>query len=149
MGKDAVQEYIEVLKKRYMESTRAEKSRRLSEFCATGDYERKYAFKLLGGRAPGRTKRSGPRPVYDRAFLVHLVALWRLMRKMCSKRMKAAIPLWLRYYNVETLTDDIRGKLEGISPSSIDRLLKPYKAEFRKGLSATRPGPFLKPKKCI
>lgn len=144
MGKDAMQEYIDVLKKRYMESTRAEKSRILSEFCATGDYERKYAIKLLGGKVPGRTKRSGPHPVYDQPFLVHLVALWRLMRKMCSKRMKAAIPLWLHYYNVETLTDDIRGKLKGISPSSIDRLLKPYKAEFRKGLSATRAGPFLK-----
>lgn len=144
MGKDAMQEYIEVLKKRYMESTRAEKSRILSEFCATSEYERKYAIKLLGGKVPGRTKRSGPRPVYDQLFLFHLVALWRLMRKMCSKRMKAAIPLWLRYYNAETLTDDVRAKLLGVSPSSIDRLLKPFKAEFRKGLSATRAGPFLK-----
>lgn len=144
MGKDVMQEYIEVLKKRYMESTRAEKSRILSEFCATGDYERKYAIKLLGGKVPGRTKRSGPRPVYDPAFVFHLVALWRLMRKMCSKRMKAAIPLWLRYYNAETLTEEIRTKLSSISPSSIDRLLRPYKVEFRKGLSATKAGPFLK-----
>jgi hypothetical protein len=66
------------------------------------------------------------------------------MRKMCSKRMKAAIPLWLSYYNSESLTEDIRVKLKGISPSSIDRLLRPYKAEFRKGLSATKAGAFLK-----
>lgn len=144
MGKDAMQEYIEVLRKRYIQSTRAEKSRILSEFCATGDYDRKYAIKLLGGKVPGRTKRSGPRPVYDQGFMLHLVALWRLMRKMCSKRMKAAIPIWLRYYNAESLTDEIRVKLRGISPSSIDRLLRPYKAEFRKGLSATKAGAFLK-----
>jgi len=144
MGKDALQEYIEVLKKRYIESTRAEKSRILSEFCATGEYDRKYAIKLLGGKVPGRTKRSGPRPVYDQAFVYHLVALWRVMRKMCSKRMKAAIPLWLRYYNAESLTEEIRVKLKGISASSIDRLLKPYKAEFRRGLSATKAGAFLK-----
>jgi hypothetical protein len=144
MGKDAMQEYIEVLKKRYIQSTRAEKTVILSEFCATGEYDRKYAIKLLGGKVPGRTKRSGPRPAYDQAFMVHLVALWRLMRKMCSKRMKAAIPLWLSYYNSESLTEDIRVKLKGISPSSIDRLLRPYKAEFRKGLSATKAGAFLK-----
>lgn len=144
MGKDAMQEYIEVLKKRYIESTRAEKSRILSEFCATGDYERKYAIKLLGGKVPGRIMRSGPKPVYDKAFLFHLVALWRVMRKMCSKRMKAAIPLWLRYYNAESMTEEIRSKLLSISHSSIDRLLRPFKAEFRKGLSATRAGPYLK-----
>lgn len=139
-----MQEYIEVLKMRYIQSTRAEKTRILSEFCATGDYERKYAIKLLGGKVPGRIKRSGPKPVYDKPFLFHLVALWRVMRKMCSKRMKAALPLWLRYYNAESLTDEIRSKLLFISCSSIDRLLKPYKAEFRKGLSATRAGPYLK-----
>jgi hypothetical protein len=66
------------------------------------------------------------------------------MRKMCSKRMKAAIPLWISYYNSESLTEDIRVKLKGISPSSIDRLVRPYKAEFRKGLSATKAGAFLK-----
>ena len=106
-----MQEYIEVFKKCYTESTQAEKSRIRSEFCATRDHERRYWIKLLGGKFPGRTKRCGPRSVYDRAFSFHRVAMWRLMLKMCSKRMKAAIPFWRRYYSPESLTDEVRLKL--------------------------------------
>ncbi len=144
MGKDAMLEYIETLRVRYIQSTKNEKKTILSEFCATSQYDRKYAIKLLGGKVAGRTKQSGPKPVYDSDFMIHLVCLWTLMRRMCSKRMKAAIPLWLDYYRSETLTIEIREKLMAISPSSIDRLLRPYKVEFRKGLSATKPGAFLK-----
>jgi hypothetical protein len=144
MGKDAMLEYIETLRKRYIQSTKIEKNMILSEFCATSQYDRKYAIKLLGGKVASRSKQSGPKPVYDSDFMVHLVCLWTLMRRMCSKRMKAAIPQWLDYYRSETLTIEIRNKLMTISPSSIDRLLKPYKIEFRKGLSATKAGAFLK-----
>ena len=144
MGKDAMLEYIETLSKRYIQSTKIQKNTILSEFCATSGYERKYAIKLLGRKVSGRTKQSGPKAVYDSDFVTHLVCLWTLMRRMCSKRMKAAIPLWLDYYRSETLTIEIRNKLMTISPSSIDRLLRPYKVEFRKGLSATKPGAFLK-----
>ncbi len=144
MGKDAMLEYIETLRKRYIQSTKNEKKTILSEFCATSQYDRKYAIKLLGGKVAGRTKQSGPKAVYDSDFVIHLVCLWTLMRRMCSKRMKADIPLWLDYYRSGTLTIEIRDKLMTISPSSIDRLLRPYKVEFRKGLSATNPGAFLK-----
>ncbi|MCX6116728.1 MAG: hypothetical protein NT027_04245 [Proteobacteria bacterium] len=58
-------------------------------------------------------------------FLFHLVAFWRLLDKMCSKRMKAAIPLWLCYYNAESLNDDIRTKPLNFSTSLSDRLLRP------------------------
>ena len=116
MGKDAMLEYIETLSKRYIQSTKIQKNTILSEFCATSGYERKYAIKLLGRKVSGRTKQSGPKAVYDSDFVTHLVCLWTLMRRMCSKRMKAAIPLWLDYYRSETLTIEIRNKLMTISP---------------------------------
>jgi hypothetical protein len=144
MGKDAVQEYLEVARKRYIQSTRSQKSVILTEFCANTGYERKYAIKLLSGAVPGRTQRSGPKPTYDASFKVHLVALWKVMRKMCGKRMKAALSLWLNYYSADGFTEEIKAKLLAISASSIDRILRPYKLEFRKGLSATKPGAFLK-----
>ncbi len=67
---------------------------------------------------------------------------WKLMRRMCSKRMKAALPLWLEYY--EDCDEEIKELLRTISSSSIDRLLKPYRDEWKKGLSATKAGSFLK-----
>jgi hypothetical protein len=74
----------------------------------------------------------------------HLVALWKLMNYMCSIRMKEALPLWLDYYEAPSLTEEVRQKLLAISPSSIDRLLRPHKEGCQRGLSATRKGAFLK-----
>jgi hypothetical protein len=58
-----------------------------------------------------------------------------MMGRMCSKKMKAALPLWIGYY--EPVDPSIRRLILSISPSSIDRLLKSYR-----GLSGTRPSLF-------
>lgn len=66
----------------------------------------------------------------------------------CSERLKAAIALWLPYYNLHSsnhLTEkDIR-LLTEISPSTIKRLLRKLKSKYKKfGLSTTKPGSLLK-----
>jgi hypothetical protein len=66
---------------------------------------------------------------------------------MCSKKLKAAIPLWLPFYETvyKALTSDTQDKLLSISAATIDRVLKPVRvAHRRKGLSGTRPGSLLK-----
>ena len=50
---------------------------------------------------------------------------------MCSVRLKSAIPIWIGHYPIE-LKDDLRAELMGISVSSIERFLKPAKAELRR-----------------
>jgi len=66
---------------------------------------------------------------------------------MCSKKLKAALPLWLPFYDTayEPLDPKIKGQLLSMSPATIDRLLKPVRAKAgRKGLCGTRPGSLLK-----
>jgi hypothetical protein len=66
---------------------------------------------------------------------------------MCSKRLVAAIPLWLPFYEkaYEKLSDEVRNKLLSISAATIDRLLAPTRAKTRpRGLCATKPGSLLR-----
>ncbi|MEE8056936.1 MAG: hypothetical protein V3T17_03755 [Pseudomonadales bacterium] len=66
---------------------------------------------------------------------------------MCSKKLKAAIPLWLPFYEMayEPLAAEIQDKLLSISHATIDRVLKPIRVKYgRKGLGGTKPGSLLK-----
>jgi hypothetical protein len=66
---------------------------------------------------------------------------------MCSKRLKAALPVWLPFYEQKLgkLTERVRKNLLRISPATIDRLLKKTRARYPgKGLCGTRPGRLLK-----
>lgn len=142
MSKDALSQYIAKVRIRYIKATKMQKTKILDEFCATSEFERKHAIKVLRGQRNLRTRRSGPKRRYDDECVKHLVILWKAMRRMCSKRMKVALGIWLDYY--DDCDKSTKNLLLQISPSSIDRLLKPYRAEWRKGLSATKPGSFLK-----
>jgi hypothetical protein len=65
---------------------------------------------------------------------------------MCSKRLKAAIPLWLPFYQLEfgPLPEDTVAKLQRVSSATLDRLLRPLRALHPKGRGSTRPGTLLK-----
>jgi hypothetical protein len=66
---------------------------------------------------------------------------------MCPKRLVAAIPLWLPFYeqSYEKLSDEVSSKLLSISAATIDRLLAPIRAKSkRRGLCATKPGRLLR-----
>lgn len=144
MSIEARREYLAAIRLRYKNSTRGQRSRILDEFCEVCNYNRKHAIRLLGGRPPDRIVKPGPKPKYDAEVVSHLVILWKLMNYMCSVRMKAALPIWLDYYQPETLLELSRVNLLEISSSSIDRLLKPHRATSQRGLSGTKSGAFLK-----
>lgn len=67
------------------------------------------------------------------------------MERVCTKRMKQVIPLWLEYYDAPGLTPELRGKLIEMSASTLERMLKRIRKSV-KGLSTTRPGDFIKSK---
>jgi hypothetical protein len=69
------------------------------------------------------------------------------MRRICSKKMKYALPGWLKHFDSPGMTDEIRIKLLQMSPATMDRILKPVRAhEMPHGLTTTRPGSFRKGK---
>jgi hypothetical protein len=147
MSKYEKQVYLEAIHKRYHRAKRADKGRIMNEFCSVCGYQRKYAIRLLGSkpakspRRPGRPCRYNP-PL----FLAVLRKLWLATDQMCSKRLVAAVPLWLPHNETcfGALDEWTRVKLAEISPASIDRLLKAVRAQHPKGLSGTKPGTLLK-----
>lgn len=127
------------VRERYKKATKKNKTKILDEFCETCSYKsRKHAIAILNGQKEPRQRSPGPKPVYNQNFVFHLVALWRLMGYMCSKKMVEALPLWIGFYRDPTFNDGISTKLLSVSSATIDRLLKPYRHGPRRGLSATQ-----------
>jgi hypothetical protein len=147
MGTKSKQEYLLAIWGRYQRVGRRFKSKILDEFCEVCRYSRKYAIGLLN-RKPGQRRRApGPRRRYDAQVLKALKFIWLKAEQMCSKRLKAALPLWLPFYEQQqgSLDESVRQKLLRISPATIDRLLKQARARYPgKGLSGTRWGRHLK-----
>jgi len=140
-------EYLLAIWERYQRVGRRFKSKILDEFCAVCGYTRKYAIGLLSRKPRRRQCQPGPRRRYDGQVLEPLKVIWLAAEQMCSKRLKAALPLWLPFYEQEhgPLFEAVRKKLLQISAASIDRLLKKERARYRgKGLCGTRPGGLLK-----
>ena len=64
----------------------------------------------------------------------------------CAKRLKAILPLWLPFVELE-IPPEIEHKLLSISASTIDRLLAKIRSKYNKiGISTTKPGSILKKK---
>ena len=140
-------DYLRAIWERYQRVGRRFKSKILDEFCAVCGYTRKYAIGLLSRKPRRRRRKPGPRRRYDGEVLEPLKAIWLAAEQLCSKRLKAALPLWLPFYEQERgpLAAPVRKKLLQMSAASIDRLLKKERARYRgKGLCGTRPGGLLK-----
>lgn len=144
MSQNSKKDYLLAIWDRYQRVGRRFKSKILDEFCEICGYARKYAIQLLSRKPHSRPKKPGPKPKYDHAVLETLKAIWLLSEQMCSKRLKAALPIWLPFYEQAhgPLPATTRTKLLRISPASIDRLLKRARLRYpRRGLSGTRCGP--------
>jgi hypothetical protein len=120
----------------------------LDEVCEVCGYERKYAIRLLNGASKPSTGKRGRKSEYNDPELIKaLKTLWMSSNQLCGKRLKQALPHWLRHYQKHhgTLSDECQEKLLQISPASIDRVLKPFKAQMRrKRNTGTKPGTLLK-----
>lgn len=148
MGKKERYVYLEAIRVRYLEVDKESKRLILDEFCHVCGYNRKYAIRLLNGKRKRYKERPGRKPVYCSAeFLTALKRIWLATDQMCSKKLVAAIPLWLPFYEetYEKLSNETTNKLLSIRAATIDRLLAPIRAKTRpKGRTATKPGSLLR-----
>lgn len=151
MSPRSKQEYLAAIVKRYRTASRGIKTVILNEFCSACGYHRKHALRLLRTFRRFTQKTSakrGRRPVYDPELLrVPLKRIWKAANLPCSKRLKAIIALWLPGY-VKTygpIPEKTAVALLRISAPTIDRILKPVRAEYAgHGRSTTKPGTLLK-----
>ena len=115
--------YLETIRSRYRKSTKKQKSQILNEFCAVCGYERKYAIRILWGHVDPRSRRPGPRRIYSHQVIPHLIYFWSAMNRCCSKKMKAALPLWFPFYR-EPIDPETKRLLLKMSSATIDRRLR-------------------------
>src|SRR5512137_2422753 len=98
MGRNSKSEYPRAIWDRYQRAGRRYKSKILDEFCAVCGYTRKYAIGLLRRKLGHRRKKPGPLRRYDAQVFAPLKAIWVYSEQLCSKRLKAALALWLPFY---------------------------------------------------
>lgn len=145
MGKDERYAYLKAVKDRYCQADKKSKAIILDEFCHVCGYNRKYAIRILNKKGKRVKKQPGRKPVYwTEELVVVLKRIWLATDQMCSRKLVAAIPLWLPFYG-RALSDETTEKLLSISAATIDRLLAAIRIQNRpKGLCTTKPGSLLK-----
>lgn len=137
MSNEVKRQYLNRVRLRYLKGSKKHKTLILDEFCQVCEISRKHAIKLINEESKSTPLRPGPPVTYGPIIQNHIVILWRAMGMICSKKMVAAIPLWLEYYY--GITPDERVQLMQISSSTIDRILAKHRIEIRRGLTSTSP----------
>jgi hypothetical protein len=151
MSPRSKREYIEAILLRYKKASSKEKTVILNEWCATCGYHQKHAIRLLRGFKrfirPKAKKRGRPSLYHHDLVLKPLKRICLAVNLPCSKRLKAILPLWLPGYveHFGELPLPVLKALRNISASTIDRLLKPIRIQYRKrGRATTKPGTLLR-----
>ena len=87
----SIREYAAAIRKRYLTSTKKEKSRLLNEFCTVTGYHRKAAVRPLR-RPKGGGNRRGRQSQYGLPVAHALKRVWEASDRLCSKRLAPFLP---------------------------------------------------------
>ncbi len=145
MTQRSIKEYAEVMRRRYLKANRREKGRLLDEFVQVTGYHRKSAIRILLGRRGSSSSHPRGRPRrYGLEAALALKTIWEISDCLCSRRLKpfmAELISILKHHGEFTLGPEVEAQLCQMSPSTMDRLLRPYRCRTkRRSLSTTRPG---------
>jgi hypothetical protein len=141
--------YLNLLRARYRQASKKEKTAILDEYVKTTGQNRKYAIGVLTGK-----RRTGKRPIHRPRRAIYgdeeiqaLLMLSDLFDGICSKRLRAAMDVelpGLYESGVLQITSECYHKLMQISPATMDRLLVGQRPQLRKSRGFTKPGTLLK-----
>ena len=147
MTLNSIHEYADIMRKRYLKANKKEKSQILNEFVKVTGYHRKAAIRVLLKVAPLTTGRKGHPATYG-AVLQPLKVIWEASDRLCSKRLQPFMPEMIQVLKRKgelQINADQEAQLVKLSPSTIDRMLRPCRnAGGRKSRSTTQPGNLLK-----
>lgn len=133
---------------KYRRSNKAKRSKLLDELCDLTGMNRKYVIRKLNKKKTKVVTRRGAKATYaPDTYLPIIKPIWLAADQICGKRLKVVLEDWLHFYGNEfgSLEAGVRCKVLQISSATLDRLLKPIKANFRgRGISGTKPGTILK-----
>jgi len=149
MTRLAIREYADEIRARYWKASKKERGRILDEFVAVVKCHRKSAARLLARKGSSSAPRKQGRPRQYRGEVVDVLRMaWEVTDHLCSKRLQPFLPelvLVLRRCTNRHISPEVAEGLCRMSPSTIDRLLRPWR---RRGhhhrFSLTKPGTLLK-----
>lgn len=146
MSNETRDEYRASITARYHTANRNYKKLILDEFCSAWGYHRKHAIRLLK-KAPASVPGTRGAQVKYGAEVIHILeTIWIASGRLCSKLLKASLPIWMPYYRKDhRVRPEVAEKVLKVSPATIDRLLKPTRQVYEnRGRCGTRPGTWLK-----
>jgi hypothetical protein len=149
MTRASIREYVEAVRGRYLRASKAERGKILDEFTQVIGYHRKSAIRLLHRKNQSGVKsKRGRRRQYDADVAEALRIAWETTDRICSKRLHPFLPELidiLRRHDTMKINGDTKARLCRMSPSTIDRLLKPWRRlGGRRPFTTTKPGSLLK-----
>ena len=127
ISKESRQELTAAIRQRYERASKQDKSRILDEFVSLTGYHRKHAIRVLSSndRCTSVQRPIGKR-IYDEAVKEALIVLWEAADRICGKRLKAVLPVFINTMERNghlDLDPEVRIRLLQMSASTIDRLL--------------------------
>lgn len=131
MSLKARRELLKSVQARYVQAGRKEKERMLDELTSATGYHRKYLITALRKVEPvaKKPRRCQPR-VYTAEVRRAIVQVWQASNHLCAKRLAPFlaefVPILERLNHLK-LTDEVRRKVVGISPATLDRVLAPVR----------------------
>lgn len=146
---------LEVMKKlrwRYVTAGLEYRKKLIDQAVELMGYHRKSAIRVLSGkkRTPElkvRIGRGKGRPqVYEpERLLPVLKVIWRIGQQPCGRRLEAMMPEWVPAYESfhHSVGSSVRGQLLEVSSATLDRLLRPVRAQSR-STRPTRPGTMIR-----
>jgi len=149
MTRGSIRDYTEAIRGRYFLASKQDKGKILDEFTKVTGCHRKAAIRLLRYRNQPRANKKRGRPrYYGPTVTASLRLAWEATDRLCSKRLHPFLPELvsvLRRCGERSMTATVEAQLCQMSPSTIDRLLRPWRSSGgRSPLSTTRPGSLLK-----
>ena len=96
ISKESRQELTAAIRQRYERASKQDKSRILDEFVSLTGYHRKHAIRVLSSndRCTSVQRPIGKR-IYDEAVKEALIVLWEAADRICGKRLKAVLPVFI------------------------------------------------------
>jgi hypothetical protein len=148
MTRMGIKEYVEALRERYSRGSKKEKGKVLDEFVRVVGCHRKSAVRLLGQTKANHQSRKGRGKVYRGEVVDVLRMAWEATDHLCCKRLQPFLPELvpvLRRYGNRHISAEVAAELCRMSPSTIDRLLGPWRrSASQHRFSLTKPGTLLK-----
>lgn len=153
MSRQAIQEYLLAIIAVYGKSAKAEKTNILNHAALATQLSRKQLIRRLKKAldTPLNTLLPGPgapRKYQKELLLPHIRFISNAMERITAKRMHAALPEWLPFYNESGITGELKMELLKMSSSTLERYLSEIRGtlEAKKGLTSTSPARFMKNK---